>query len=113
MKTIDFNNKTFLLVDNSDHGTVNNDTVFRYQQKNAIITATYDGGSIKYGKILAKQVNTRLEMLYHCVTTQNELKAGKAVADISFSPNNKIILRLQWEWLNNNKEKGTSTYLEQ
>ncbi|MGK0365722.1 MAG: hypothetical protein ACI85O_002790 [Saprospiraceae bacterium] len=50
-------------------------------------------------------------MLYQCLTTEGELKAGKAIADIS-SVNGKLHLKLNWEWLNAEKKKGTSEYIE-
>jgi len=51
-------------------------------------------------------------MLYQCITTDNELKAGKAIAQISVSENEKIKLKLNWEWLNNGNDKETSEYVE-
>ncbi|MNR53519.1 hypothetical protein D3C85_1735490 [compost metagenome] len=51
-------------------------------------------------------------MLYQCLTTDNELKAGKAIAQITLTENGKIKLSLDWEWLNNGNEKGKSEYVE-
>jgi hypothetical protein len=51
-------------------------------------------------------------MIYQCVTSENELKAGKAIAKVSYIKDNKIHLKLNWQWLNENKEKGVSEYLE-
>jgi hypothetical protein len=51
-------------------------------------------------------------MLYQCLTTANELKAGKAQAKISFTSEGKIKLHLNWEWLTDVIEKGESEYIE-
>jgi len=51
-------------------------------------------------------------MLYQCMTNDNQLKAGKAIADISITTDRKIKLRLDWEWLTNGKEVGKSEYIE-
>jgi hypothetical protein len=51
-------------------------------------------------------------MLYQCLTTDNELKAGKALAKISLTNTGKMSLHLNWEWLTNGNEKGTSEYIE-
>jgi hypothetical protein len=112
MKNINFNNRTFVLVENSENGKVNSDTLFKYQQKGDLVTANYSGGTIKYGKIIAHLVEDKLHMLYQCLTTENQLKAGKAIAKITFTENNKIKLSLNWEWLDNTIEKGTSEYIE-
>lgn len=112
MPTINFNNKTFLLLENSKNGKVNSNTVFKYKQDGDLVTADYYGGTIKYGKIIAHLKDEKLQMLYQCVTTENELKAGKAVADISFNENKKIILKLNWEWLTDAGKTGVSEYVE-
>ena len=109
---IDFNNKTFSLVENTENGRVNADTVFEYKQSGNFVSADYYGGTIVYGKIIAVLEGDRLDMLYQCLTTNNELKAGKAIAKISFNEAGKLKLSLNWEWLGDKKESGTSEYLE-
>ena len=71
MKTINFNNKRFILIDNSENGKVNLDTIFEYKQDCNLVTADYYGGSVKYGKIIAHIQNDKLEMLYQCLTIDN------------------------------------------
>ncbi|PCJ93242.1 MAG: hypothetical protein COA50_14520 [Flavobacteriaceae bacterium] len=112
MEKIDFNNKTFSLVQNSKNGKVDTSTIFKYKQDGDLVTAHYSGGTIKYGKIIAHLKDEKLHMLYQCITVDNELKAGKAIAEITFSKVNKIVLSLKWEWLNENKESGVSYYIE-
>lgn len=112
MPKFNFHNKTFYLLENSEDGTVNSDTIFKYKQSENIVTAKYYGGSIRYGKIIALLENNTLNMLYQCVTKENKLKAGKAIAKIEATKNNKIKLKLNWEWLNGKNEKGTSEYIE-
>ena len=41
MKTINFNNKRFILIDNSENGKVNSDTIFEYKQDGNLVTADY------------------------------------------------------------------------
>ncbi len=112
MTKIDFNNKTFSLIENSEKGTVNSDTIFKYSQNKELVTADYYGGSIKYGKIIAVLKNKQLDMLYQCLTLDNELKAGKAIAEISVAEKGKLKLKLNWEWLGNKNENGISEYIE-
>jgi hypothetical protein len=112
MNKFDFNNKRFALIQNSDNGEVNTETVFEYKQDNNLVTADYYGGTIRYGKIIAELKGDELNMLYSCLTTSNELKAGKALAKISFNENKKMKLSLDWEWLTNGNQKGKSEYIE-
>jgi hypothetical protein len=46
------------------------------------------------------------------MTIDDELKAGKAIAQISVNEDNKIQLKLDWEWLGSKNDKGISEYLE-
>ena len=109
---INFNNKIFSLLENSSEGKVNTNTIFKYSQVGDVVTADYHGGTIVYGKIIAKLVEDKLEMLYQCLTIDGELKAGKAIAQINFSENGKMKLSLEWEWLGENERSGTSEYIE-
>ena len=113
MQKFNFNNKIFSLIENSEQGQVDSNTTFKYKQEDNLVTANYFGGTIKYGKIIAILKNDELNMLYQCITLKNELKAGKAIAKISLTGNNKIKLTLNWQWLDNKNETGISEYIEQ
>ncbi|KAF2330308.1 hypothetical protein [Flavobacterium daemonense] len=112
MDKFNFNNKRFALIQNSENGQVSTETIFNYKQEDHLVTADYFGGSIKYGKIIAELKEGQLNMLYQCLTVDNELKAGRAVAQITLMENSKIKLSLDWEWLTNGNEKGKSEYME-
>ncbi|WP_163411449.1 hypothetical protein [Flavobacterium ajazii] len=112
MNKFNFDNKKFALIQNSDNGEVNTETIFNYKQQDNLVTAEYFGGTIKYGKIIADLKDDQLNMLYQCLTTDNQLKAGKALAQITLTENGKIKLSLDWEWLTNGNDKGKSEYIE-
>ena len=112
MNRFDFNNKRFALILNSDNGQVNTETIFNYKQDDNLVTADYFRGTIKYGKIIAELKGDELNMLYQCLTTDNQLKAGKALAKITQTENGKIKLSLDWEWLTNGNDQGKSEYIE-
>lgn len=112
MNKFNFNNKRFALIQNSENGQVNTETIFNYKQEDNLVTADYFGGTIKYGKIIAELKGNQLNMLYQCLTVNNELKAGRALAQIVLKENGKIKLSLDWEWLTNGNEKGKSEYME-
>lgn len=112
MPEFDFNNKLFSLVENAENGSVTTKTIFEYKQENNLVTADYHGGGIKYGKIIARLENDTLHMRYQCLTEKGELKAGKAIAQVSLTANDKLKLKLNWEWLGEANEKGVSEYVE-
>lgn len=108
-----FDKTVFALVDNADVGEVDSSVIFEYSQEGDLVTAEYHGGTIKYGKIIAHHKGDHLDMLYQCITTDDELRAGKAIAQIIVNADNIIELLLDWEWLNGGQEKGTSKYIQQ
>lgn len=112
MRDFNFNNKKFAIITNSENGEVDTDTVFEYRQDGDLVTAEYYGGTIKYGKIIAEINEDELNMLYQCLTTDHQLKAGKALAKITTTAEGKIKLSLNWEWLTNGNDKGKSEYIE-
>ncbi|WP_190810147.1 hypothetical protein [Flagellimonas sp. S3867] len=112
MQLFNLNNKTFSLLENSENGKVDSNTIFRYQQEDDLVTAEYDGGTIRYGKIIAQLDGDKLTMLYQCITVDGELKAGKAKAQIRVDVNNKIHLHLNWQWLGDSAKTGVSEYIE-
>ena len=112
MKNFNFNNKTFVLLENSKKGKVNAETVFKYKQEGDLVTAEYFGGTIRYGKIVGLLQGDDLKMLYQCLTVDNELKAGKASAKVAYTNTGRLKLDLNWQWITDNNEKGTSQYIE-
>lgn len=112
MSEFNLNNRNFSLLVNSRNGKANSDTQFNYKQDENLVTADYFGGSIKYGKIIDLLNKNKLNMLYQCITTENELKAGKAIAEINFTEEGKMKLKLNWQWLGENNESGISEYIE-
>lgn len=112
MQPINFNNKTFRLVNNSENGTSNSETTFLYRQEGNLVTADFSGGTVRYGKIIALHEGEQLRMVYQMITTGNELKAGQAIAQISRIPDGRIQLSLDWEWLEPGSNRGRSEYEE-
>ncbi len=112
MSNYNFNNKVFLLVQNTDNGKVNSETVFKYKQDGNLVTADFSGGSVRYGKIIAFYEGDKLNMIYQMITIENDLKSGQAVAKISMTEAGKIKLNLNWQWLTTSNEKGQSEYIE-
>lgn len=112
MEPIDLDNTVFGLVENSAAGTVNADTLFHYHQNGDLVTADYSGGTIRHGRIIAKRNGHELSMLYQCITTDGQLKAGRAMALIGRNAEMSITLDLEWEWLTDAGVKGRSRYVE-
>ena len=90
-------------------GKVSSETIFFFKQEKDLVTADYHGGQIRYGKIIALLQNEKLVLLYQCVTNGGLLKA---VAKVSYTKNQKIRLKMNWEWITGEISKGESEYIE-
>jgi len=109
---INFNDKTFRLLDNSANGIANKETVFKYKQVDDLVSGDYFGGEIYLGNIMGVVEGATLNMVYQCITAEKELKAGEAKAEISFTDKGKMKLKVDWRWLNGEQSQGVSEYIE-
>ncbi len=106
------NNKRFITIENKK-GISSNETIFFYSQYKNIITGTYKGGEIEEGLIVGKQIdNSRVELLFQCLTKDGNLKAGESKGIISKNKSGKLELKFEWNWLNGDLSGGTSAYIE-
>ncbi|WP_298512184.1 hypothetical protein [uncultured Kordia sp.] len=104
--------KKFITTENKN-GLSSNETIFQYYQEGTIITGTYKGGEIKEGFVVGKQVaENRIELLFQCITTSGDLKAGASKGIISKAADGKLLLNFDWHWLNGDLSGGTSSYIE-
>ena len=72
---INYDNKTFKAVSSSPNGDVNDETIFEYQQEGDIVSATYAGGNIMFGHLLAiVNKNGHLNMRYHHLNNNGEFQ---------------------------------------
>ena len=105
--------KTFRAIANSSNGTINTDTTMTFVSEDERgILGVYGGGAIRTGQVVAQRKDhSTVEMLYQCVTVTNELKAGRALARFSHTPDEKAYMRLDWEWLTGDQSRGSSEWI--
>lgn len=96
---INYNNKKFRVKSNTQNGETSSDTVFEYHQEGNILTSAYAGGQIKKGHLIGiVDENGVIEMRYHQINLQGELKTGKCISTPEVLENGKIRLHEEWEW---------------
>ncbi|RZS90617.1 n-acetylglutamate synthase [Aquimarina brevivitae] len=106
---MNYNNRTFKPVANTENGETTADTVFYYKQEGEILTATYSGGNIKKGHLIGLVGdNGNIEMRYHQVNNKGQLMTGICFSKPEILPNGKIRLHEFWEWTSGDQSKGTS-----
>ncbi len=111
---INYNNKKFRPLSNTDNGETSNDTLFHYKQVGNILTSEYAGGKIKYGHLIGLVDNDgNIEMRYHQVNEKGELMTGICISRPEILSTGKIRLHENWEWTSGDKSKGRSIIEEQ
>jgi hypothetical protein len=111
---IDYNNKIFRPVVNTENGETSKETVFVYKQTGNILTSEYSGGKIKKGHLIGiVDDNGHIDMRYHQVNNKNELMTGICKSTPEILLNGKIRLHDSWEWTSGDRSKGSSIIEEQ
>ncbi len=111
---INYNNKKFRPISNTENGETSNETLFHYKQVGNMLSAEYSGGQIKYGHLIGLVDKLgNIEMRYHQINHEDILMTGICISKPEILKNGKIRLHENWEWTSGNKSKGTSIIEEQ
>lgn len=106
---INYNNKIFRSIQNTENAETTAETIFKYEQRENILTSKYSGGQIVSGHLIGLvDENGNIEMRYHQVNTRGELMTGICHSKPEFLPNGKIRLYEDWKWTSGNKSNGKS-----
>lgn len=106
---INYHDKTFKPVSNTENGETSAETLFHYIQKGNVLTASYSGGKIKSGHLIGIVAeNGTIDMRYHQVNDQGELMTGICSSVPEILPNGKIRLHETWQWTSGDLTCGNS-----
>jgi len=107
---INYNNKKFKAISNSDTGEVDENTVFDYNQKDNIVWGIYSGTHIKFGTFTGtvNNENYSLHFAYQHVNDKDELMTGKCTSTPELMPNGKVRLHEKWQWTCKDHSSGES-----
>lgn len=106
---INYNDKIFRPISNTENGETSNETIFKYRQTGNILTSEYSGGKIKYGHLIGLVDNDgNIEMRYHQVNDKDQLMTGICNSKPEIMENGKIRLHESWQWTSGDKSHGES-----
>jgi hypothetical protein len=110
---INYNNKSFKPVNNTENGETSPQTIFEYKQKGNILMARYQGGNIMEGHLMGKvSDNGEITMHYHQINEKGELNSGICHSRPQIMENGKLRLYETWQWLTGDQSKGQSVIEE-
>ena len=106
---INYNNKIFRPISNTENGETSNETKFHYKQVGNMLSSEYSGGKILTGHLIGLvDKDGNIDMRYHQVNINHELMTGVCISKPEILNNGKIRLHETWEWTSGNKSKGNS-----
>ena len=112
-RDINLDGRVFIPIENSAGGVVDDRTEFHFTQVGEQFQAVYSGGDIAQGHITGRFSHNRTaHLLYHCITKNDALKAGRAEAQFTLSDDGQISMALDWVWVSGGEGSGASKYIE-
>jgi hypothetical protein len=110
---MNYNNKTFRPIVNSDNGETTEETIFEYKQNGNVLTSDYKGGHILKGHLIGLvDENGNIEMRYHQVNNKGQLMTGICHSRPEMTAEGRIRLHENWQWTSGDKTSG-KTILEE
>ena len=108
--SINYDNRSFRSIANSDTGEVGSETVFHYHQESDVVWAEYAGGEIVRGMFIAKVLkDDSLDMRYQHTNRKGELQTGVCTSVPELLPDGRMRLHERWQWTCGDHSTGEST----
>lgn len=110
---MNYHNKQFRPVSNTENGETSAETLFLYQQNGNILTCTYTGGRIITGHLIGLvDAAGNIDMRYHQVNEKGELMTGFCHSRPEILPDGRIRLHETWQWTSGDGSAGSSVLEE-
>ncbi len=110
---IDYEGRLFRSVANSGGGDVGDETTFHYHQRDDAVWATYSGGAVRFGTLLAKaDAGGNLDMRYQHVCADGTFKMGQCQSRPEHLADGRLRLHERWQWTGGAEGQGESTIEE-
>jgi len=108
-----YGGRLFRPVKSSDTSQTDTDTLFKYEQVENLVTATYSGGHIRFGQLIGRvDGDGILDMRYHHMDRDGRLMTGFCTTTPELLPSGQLRLHESWQWTCGDKSKGTSVLEE-
>jgi len=109
----DYHNRYFKAVSNTMNGETSEETSFHYYQQGDIVWATYQGGDILFGTLLARMdKDGSLDMRYQQLNINGEFRAGECRSVPELLPDGRYRVHEKWHWVSGDESSGTSVIEE-
>jgi hypothetical protein len=104
-----YDGKVFESVSNSASGDVSSETRFHYHQSGDLVWATYEGGAVRFGTLVARvEESDSLDVRYQHLTVEGELKTGICRSVPEVLEDGRLRLHESWRWTSGGEGSGRS-----
>ena len=111
--SMDYDGRRFRSVENSETGEVGPETVFAYRQDGNVVSATYEGGGVRSGVLIATADGEgNLDARYGHVNASGGLMTGECRTKPEVLPDGRLRLREEWRWTSGDGSSGRSVVEE-
>lgn len=106
---MNYHNRIFKVVTNSDNGDTSSETTFHYKQDGNILTSSYSGGSVVSGHLLGiVDEDGNIDMRYHHINNKGEIMTGLCKSRPEILEDGRIRLHEEWKWTGGDQSSGKS-----
>jgi hypothetical protein len=110
---LNYDGRQFRSVSTSGSGDVGSETRFHYRQDGDVVWATYAGGAVRFGTLIAiASADGHLEMRYSHVNTAGWLATGICASTPELLPDGRLRLHEAWRWTSGDLSQGNSVVEE-
>jgi hypothetical protein len=111
--SVDYEGRRFRSVENSATGEVGPETVFDYSQDGGVVSATYEGGGVRSGVLIATaDADGNLDARYAHVNASGGLMTGECRSTPEVLSDGRIRLHEEWRWTSGDGSSGRSVVEE-
>lgn len=112
-RELDYAGRRFRSLENSDGGDVDASTLFDYHQDGRTVWATYTGGAVRLGTLIALAADDgSLEMRYQHLAADGTFKTGECSSTPELLPDGRLRLHERWRWTSGGEGSGNSVLEE-
>ena len=110
---VSYEGRRFRSVENSATGEVGPETVFAYRQSGDVVSATYEGGGVRSGVLIATaDGGGSLDARYAHVNASGGLMTGECRTTPEVLPDGRLRLHEEWRWTSGDGSSGRSVVEE-
>ena len=110
---ISYDGRRFRAVSNTPNGDSSEATTFEYRQRGDVVWATYSGGTVKFGTLVAAVLpDNSLDMRYQHLDTSGTFKTGRCRSHLEVLPDGRYRLYEEWQWSSPETTSGRSVVEE-